>query len=487
MIKVVTFNLRCFDDPYGNSIDERAPRLKEVLAKYDPDLVGFQEVTPRWLEHLTAYYSEEYEIINKWRKHNNQESTPLMWKKERFDCLDHGHFWLSDIPHIESTGWDTMGCNRICMWTKLRDKQSGETFTFFNTHYGFGDDCQIKSGKLLLTHMKEMGGPCILTADFNMNANSVGYKTLTDELIDCNVATINYQKCTFHSYHPENKNDGPIDFCFMTKDLISAKDAVVIDDKVDDLFPSDHFGLCFELKVHQMLSLLTLNVEKDGAPASPEDRARMVRDILRRYGADVVGLQEVTPTFEERIKEIGRYGWALKYATDEKKEAAPILWDRRRFDLLHEDHIPLYETSDQLATMVVLQEKDSNRRFCCINSRFERGDEGDKEAVKRIAEKAAAYGDIPVFCIGDFNMVIGSDGHKAMREQFRDTRFDIAPRDYTPTFNGHGDEFCRPDIMDFIFYNGVEARPLSYKVIDEQPWGEYISDHNGIYATFILE
>ena len=53
-MKVVTFNLRCGNDPNGNSIEERAPRLKAVMDRYDADLVGFQEVTPAWMEHLTA-------------------------------------------------------------------------------------------------------------------------------------------------------------------------------------------------------------------------------------------------------------------------------------------------------------------------------------------------------------------------------------------------------------------------------------------------
>ena len=35
MIKVVTFNLRCANDPDGHSIDERAPRLKTVLDRLD--------------------------------------------------------------------------------------------------------------------------------------------------------------------------------------------------------------------------------------------------------------------------------------------------------------------------------------------------------------------------------------------------------------------------------------------------------------------
>ena len=53
MIKVVSFNILCGGKD-ENIIPERAPRLKEVLAKYAADLVGFQEATPKWLPFLEA-------------------------------------------------------------------------------------------------------------------------------------------------------------------------------------------------------------------------------------------------------------------------------------------------------------------------------------------------------------------------------------------------------------------------------------------------
>ena len=39
----ISFNIRCANDPDGNSIKERAERLKAVLDKYNADIIGFQE------------------------------------------------------------------------------------------------------------------------------------------------------------------------------------------------------------------------------------------------------------------------------------------------------------------------------------------------------------------------------------------------------------------------------------------------------------
>ena len=51
-LKVISFNIRCSNDPNGNSVVERAPRLAEITSRYDADIIGFQEYRPRWEEHI---------------------------------------------------------------------------------------------------------------------------------------------------------------------------------------------------------------------------------------------------------------------------------------------------------------------------------------------------------------------------------------------------------------------------------------------------
>ena len=247
MIRVVSFNIYCGGKD-ENIIANRAPRLKEVLAKYEPDLVGFQEATEEWMLFLEEYYGEEYELFNHWRKESNHESTPMMWRKERFECLEKGYFWFSDTPDVESgETWDTWGCNRICMWAKLRDKQSGETIYFINTHYGFGDENQIKSGELLLKHMEDFKTErVVLTGDFNMRPDTVGYQKLTGKLMDAN--TENNPRNTFHGFGPY-EGRCRIDYCFVSPKTMIPCNYKVMDDLAGGKCPSDHFGVYTELEV----------------------------------------------------------------------------------------------------------------------------------------------------------------------------------------------------------------------------------------------
>ena len=113
-LKVISFNIRCCDDKDGNTIAERAPRLYEITKKYNADVIGFQEFTDAWSEYIESYYSD-YEMFNKFRAESDHESCPILWKKDKFECLDKGYFWLSSTPEVESRGWDELyNCFRIC-------------------------------------------------------------------------------------------------------------------------------------------------------------------------------------------------------------------------------------------------------------------------------------------------------------------------------------------------------------------------------------
>ena len=63
-LKVVSFNIRYTDDPNGHSISERAPRLAETVDEVNPDIIGLQEFTPAWEEHIIKYFGKDYEMFN---------------------------------------------------------------------------------------------------------------------------------------------------------------------------------------------------------------------------------------------------------------------------------------------------------------------------------------------------------------------------------------------------------------------------------------
>lgn len=246
-LKVVSFNIRCCDDKDGHAISERAPRLKKILDTIDADLIGFQEGRNDWEAILPRDYSDKYEIYLVRR--GDDESAPVLWKKDKFELVKKGVFWLSDTPEEVSKGWDELfNCYRICMYAVLKEKSSGEQFCFMNTHYGFGDKCQTDSSDLIYKYSKEISNlPTFITGDFNMYPDSKGYAQMTKYFTDVNAVTLKYTGTTYHGYAPDTKNSH-IDYCFIDE-KVTPVSTTLLDQTFDGKYPSDHFGFLFELKI----------------------------------------------------------------------------------------------------------------------------------------------------------------------------------------------------------------------------------------------
>ena len=246
-LKVISFNIRCCDDKNGNTIKERAPRLAKITSKYDADIIGFQEYTDKWAPEIERFYPE-YEIFNKYRASTDFESAPILWKKDKFELLDKGYFWLSDTPEVESRGWDTLyNCFRICEYVILKEKESKKVFTYMNTHYGFGDKGQVDSSNLIYEYSKKISqNPTFVTGDFNMTPDSPGYKEITKHFTDVNGATVNDRRTTYHGYG--TADNAHIDFCFIDE-KIKPVNLKLIDELDDGKYPTDHYGLFVELEI----------------------------------------------------------------------------------------------------------------------------------------------------------------------------------------------------------------------------------------------
>ena len=249
-IKVISFNIRCVDDPNNHSIPERAPCLATVMASYDADIIGFQEYSAFWEEDIEKYFCDKYEFFNKYRTDGDGlEGTPILWKKDKFECLQRGYFWLSDTPEVMSGGWDDYGCNRICLYVILKNKEDGKTFFYLNTHFGFGEENQVKSVRLIQDYVQKLSSyPSFITGDFNLFPNSRPYNEMVKKYADANELTIKDRRATYHGYDPIKNTIEHIDYCFINKQVrpITFK---IIDETVDGKFPSDHFGIFIDLEI----------------------------------------------------------------------------------------------------------------------------------------------------------------------------------------------------------------------------------------------
>ena len=116
-------------------------------------------------------------IISVWDDDGKRagEHSAIFYRTDKFEVLEHGDFWPSEITDRPNKGWDAV-LPRICTWGEFRDKQTG--FTFFVLQPSLWDhvgvQARAESAKLILEKIKEFPKklPAILTGDFNVDQTS---------------------------------------------------------------------------------------------------------------------------------------------------------------------------------------------------------------------------------------------------------------------------------------------------------------------------
>ena len=174
LLKVGTYNIRyqAGDKNTPNAWDERKADLVELIRKLDLDAFGLQEVCPGQVDYLTNNLPQ-YAFVGEHRNSDrvSGEASPVFYRKDRFESLKNGTFWLSETPDVPGMkGWGA-ACPRVCSWAWLKDRRTGKAFCFANTHTDHVSALARKEGMLLIIRrMHEFappGTPVVFTGDHN--------------------------------------------------------------------------------------------------------------------------------------------------------------------------------------------------------------------------------------------------------------------------------------------------------------------------------
>lgn len=247
-LKVISYNVQTQN---GNAtpLETRSVWLKTVIDSYDPDIMGFQEVTPEWLAFLKRKF-RNYDFVGEPRTggSNPGEYSPIFYKSDKYELLETKTFWLSETPDVESLGWDA-AYPRVCTYAVLKDKQTGTVIVHMNTHIDHkGKTAKTEQIKLLAAYAAEHFADdyVVLTGDFNNKQDSGNYLLMVTDTIFADTKlsaakTENY--ASFISSYEKDNSAPPIDFIFFNKTKFTADVYHVIRDDIDGNYPSDHFGL----------------------------------------------------------------------------------------------------------------------------------------------------------------------------------------------------------------------------------------------------
>ena len=293
-IGVMTFNLRYDSTSHAcMALRVRGPHLMQIIDKYEPDSVGFNEATNNWMNYLRGNMSSRgYAYVGVGRDTGTDKSSstgdsneysPIFYKKDKYEVLESSTFWLSKTPETPKTkGWGS-GYNRICTYAVLKNKETGEIYAHFSTHLDHKDmEAQENSVSIIETYVRtvlETYGNIgiVVTGDFNTvefepnnpDYDAATYNSATSFLDDTRyLATeLGVVGKSFMGYDPEQWELGyetdkdkpnidtsaaPIDFIFVKKGAYTCSYYTVVNDtftftlngKTWHNHPvSDHYGI----------------------------------------------------------------------------------------------------------------------------------------------------------------------------------------------------------------------------------------------------
>lgn len=255
-IVVATYNLR-FNNPEDsiNAWPNRKTWVKDLIRFHDFELLGTQEGLIDQITYLAEM--EEYGYVGLGRDDGKEagEHSAIFYKKERFDVLDHGDFWLSETPLEPSFGWDALKHKRICSWAKLHDKNTRMEFFFFSVHYDHqGQIARVESSKLILRKIDEIskGSPVIFVGDLNSRSDSEAISILDKQLKDAYkiTQTLPYgPEGTTNNFNWNGAEANRIDYIYVTDNISVLKYGCLTDSR-EKRYPSDHFPVTVTIKIN---------------------------------------------------------------------------------------------------------------------------------------------------------------------------------------------------------------------------------------------
>lgn len=255
---MMTYNLLVGYNDYFPKHAERGPRVAEVIRKYNPDILGVQEASPRWKEQIDLLLTDKYDMVGFGRdsamnedgtlNENKGEAQFVLYSKEKFELLDTTTEWLSATPSVPQSKYEGQAYLRVVTWAHLRRKEDGKEFVHCNTHLDFERKLQVKEVIQIIERMEkynQAGLPIIITGDFNMTPDAPAFK-LFENFGYISALDKAEKKGAVGKTCPSHQEGGVLIDHLMSNAVVEAKYYTVCQDFVEGKAPSDHFPVYAE-------------------------------------------------------------------------------------------------------------------------------------------------------------------------------------------------------------------------------------------------
>lgn len=244
LMRVMTFNVRgAFHDDGANDWARRRQLNIATIKKHAPDILCLQEAQSG---NIATYevelndYAVELGPISI-RKTEYYHHVPIYWKRERFEKVMQGGFYLSETPDEWSTGCGAE-LVRAVTWVRLRRLADGLVFTCLNTHFNHEQEnhhSRIESARLIVQRLADVTTPIIITADFNALPRGDAYRVFIDAGYTDTYSGVAVN--TFHGFKGDDFEWEGVRIDWILIKGFTVQSCQVITDAAPPVYPSDHY------------------------------------------------------------------------------------------------------------------------------------------------------------------------------------------------------------------------------------------------------
>lgn len=256
-LKIVTFNIRFpWEGDGTNSLFCRFGLILDKIAEQKPDVIFFQEATPKNMGVLRESISPEYMVILNQREVDyTGEGLAIAYKKERLSLYGLEVFWLSPTPKVVASRFEGQSKHsRICQRVMLKDEKTGNVFRVYNLHLEeLSEEVRYLQMKVVMQRVKEDmvldAMPFFIVGDFNATPDekAIQYCLAENECGICDLTSnIAESYHEFGKINPAHK----IDYILADKETARSSFSVVAwKDEVNGVYLSDHYPIALEIEM----------------------------------------------------------------------------------------------------------------------------------------------------------------------------------------------------------------------------------------------
>ena len=240
--------------------DKRKGPMDAAFKAIGPDLIAFQE-----MESFAGGgdANSDVNLARDWLLDRNPgyaaaasgdpadfpSTQPILYRTDRLELLDQDWFFFSDTPDVIYSRTFNGSFPAFAATTTFRDRTSGKRFHVFNMHFEYKSGSnRLRSAELVAARAAPLisaGERVIVTGDMNARAGSKTLKILEN----AGVTFLDVRGATYH-FNRGIGLFGAIDHIGLSKGIAPTGPPVVIRDKFEGGWPTDHYPVIADVTLN---------------------------------------------------------------------------------------------------------------------------------------------------------------------------------------------------------------------------------------------